>query len=323
MNWEALAKHCGFLLLGQPRRLSGGFLHQMFALETDQGRYAVKLLNPTIMRRSGVMDNYRRAEALEKRLEEVGIPIEPALTVHGSKMQEINGQFFYLFAFFDGHVCAPEDVTPLHCEAVGQALAAIHAVARRIDRCALVSPVVDWRAYQEALRMANHPLCGVWTEALPLLERLQQRAVEAMGKLSPVRAICHGDMDSKNVLWQGSTLRIIDLECLDWGHPEMELMQQALCWSGWENGSLCFALMDAFLKGYRMGGGVMPASWDAPYDANTAMLEWLAYNLRRALGMEGAPEEQALGQQQCRFALSLLQKQDAMRDEVLRHCAAL
>lgn len=40
--------------------------------------------------------------------------------------------------------------------------------------------------------------------------------------MPPLWAICHGDMDCKNVLWQGSTFRIIDLECLDYGDAPEE-----------------------------------------------------------------------------------------------------
>lgn len=53
------------------------------------------------------------------------------------------------------------------------------------------------------------------------------------------------------------------------------------------------------------------------------MLDWLAYSLRRAMGIEGAPNEGELGHSQCRFALDYLAYLDRMRDEVLQACRQL
>ena len=57
---------------------------------------------------------------------------------------------------------------------------------------------------------------------------------EAIKKLLPVKAICHNDMDSKNVLWIGDEFKLIDLECLRYSNPYLELFELALCWSGYE-----------------------------------------------------------------------------------------
>ena len=55
--------------------LSGGLMHKMFKVQTSTGTYAVKHLNPEIMKRPGVMENYKKAEALEKILEDNNISI--------------------------------------------------------------------------------------------------------------------------------------------------------------------------------------------------------------------------------------------------------
>ena len=53
-------------VLGEITPVSGGLMHRMFRVETDKGIYAVKCLNLEIMKRPGVLENYARAEALEK-----------------------------------------------------------------------------------------------------------------------------------------------------------------------------------------------------------------------------------------------------------------
>ena len=54
------------LQLGQvienPVRVTGGFMHRMFKVVTDKGRYIIKLLNPNIMKRPTAMGNYKIAD---------------------------------------------------------------------------------------------------------------------------------------------------------------------------------------------------------------------------------------------------------------------
>lgn len=52
-----------------PAPLTGGLMHRMYSLFTEKGKFAVKLLNPHVMQRKGVMENYRTAEFLEATLE--------------------------------------------------------------------------------------------------------------------------------------------------------------------------------------------------------------------------------------------------------------
>ena len=127
-----LDRICAALSLGTltapPIRLSGGYTHRMFRLDTTTGRYAVKLLNPEIMQRPDALDNYRTAEAFEALLEQRGLPILPALTIGGKKRQQVDGRYLYVFDYFDGRVLKDDEITPAHCRRMGQALAGIHSV---------------------------------------------------------------------------------------------------------------------------------------------------------------------------------------------------
>ena len=108
------ALHLGMLTV-PPSRLYGGYLHRMYHLTTDRGDYAVKLLNPEIMRRPDALDNYRTAEHHESMLAEAGLPILPALTIDGRKMQCVDGQHLYVFEYFDGHALPEDEITMAHC----------------------------------------------------------------------------------------------------------------------------------------------------------------------------------------------------------------
>ena len=86
-------------------------MHRMFRAETAKGVYAVKCLNPEIMKRPGVMENYRRAEKLEQVLENAGIPLAPALALDGQKMQELDGEYFYVFRWQEGRITDWQHIT--------------------------------------------------------------------------------------------------------------------------------------------------------------------------------------------------------------------
>ena len=90
--------------------VSGGLMHKMFKVQTSTGTYAVKHLNPEIMKRPGVMENYKKAEALEKTLEDNNISIVGRnlkintilFDMYGVILCESKGNFIpYTYTHFD------------------------------------------------------------------------------------------------------------------------------------------------------------------------------------------------------------------------------
>lgn len=123
-----LMMKCGFGAVSLPiEPISGGLMHRMYRVKTDSGVYAVKHLNPEIMGREGVLDNYARAEKIECLLEKEGIPIVPAITVSGKKMQHIEGNYFYVFHWQDGHITDWNNISKEMCRTAGNILGRMHA----------------------------------------------------------------------------------------------------------------------------------------------------------------------------------------------------
>lgn len=305
-------------LLCKPSRLTGGFTHKMYSLFTTKGKYAVKLLNPFIMKRETAMDNYRIAEGFESALEQTDIPILPALTLGGKKMQCMDGQFFYLYDWYEGKALKSEEITKEHCETIGGLLAKIHGLqlsqattegkadgaisgAEQYVRDELH---IDWDDYIEKLTKKNPELSELLRENRAYLYESQDKGNEAIKKLPITVAICHNDMDSKNVLWSGQECRIIDLECLSYGSPVMELYELALCWSGYEVCNIDFSLFQSFIRAYAKAGGTLPTDWETVYYCNNGRLEWLEYNVKRALGIECSEEEIELGIEQVKETMA-------------------
>jgi len=79
-----IAKKYNWKLKGEPIRLNGGFMHKMYKIDTEQGAYALKLLNPFVMQRKTAMANYAKAEQIDCRNDEKEIGIaQVEETVHG------------------------------------------------------------------------------------------------------------------------------------------------------------------------------------------------------------------------------------------------
>lgn len=311
MDWN---RFCSRYALGAlsapPRPVSGGLLHKMFRLQTAKGAYAVKLLNPSIMARKDAPANFAKAEALENRLMPSGAPILGAMALDDRKLLSFEGHYAYVFPWFDGKPVKPDEVTAEHAQAIGRALALIHqADQQSAHGDAPDEPVIDWRGYADRLKAAGSKLYAPVTENLALLQRLSLGAAQAAKP--DVRAICHNDLDCKNVLWQGLDYRIIDLECLDYGDPSLELFQTALYWSRFEALDWDVSLFRRFLRAYFAAGGYRAADSESLYLRDTARLGWLEYCLTRALGQD--EREKVAGEAQAVGTLTLLQYYDAIR----------
>lgn len=303
-------------------RLTGGFSHRMFRLTTTAGDFAVKLLSPEVMQRPDALDHYRTAEAFEALLEAADLPILPAKRIHRQKMQLVDGQYLYVFDYMDGHALSTCDITPGHCAQIGSVLAQIHGLSSRepANAAAFPSPI-DWSALAEAL-LADadaHSEGLLLRDAVSWLEDADASSLEALRRLPPTEALCHNDMDPKNVLWAGDAFRIIDLECLGYADPRRELLELAVAWSEDTAHALDEQRFRAFVTAYIHAGGVLPADPAAVYDSSRTYLDWLAFNARRTLF--DTPEERSLGREQVRYALEKLEADRRNRASVLQWLA--
>lgn len=341
--------------LSPPVPVSGGLLHRMYDLHTSGGRYALKLLNPAIMAGKAARENYAEAEELERRLEEKSVPVLGAIAFGGEKMQETDGQFYYLFPWYEGRALKPDEISESHCRTVGRLLAAIHAAGYedgpnrssirgretasspghqdQSDRsCACDQQAVKqeepsppaqgisipWDTYIERLEGVHRDLSLLLAHNRVLLYESQAKGNQAIGKFSSLRTICHNDLDYKNILWNGSSCRIIDLECLSRSSPFAELFETALYWSGYEQDCIDPRLMEDFLSAYRQEGGLLPEDWEVYYDGCCGRLEWLEYNIQRVLDENIDSREREIGLQEIPKTIAHIVCHDQSRDAILR-----
>ena len=107
------------------------------------------------------------------------------------------------------------------------------------------------------------------------------RAREA---LPAVTCITDGDMDPKNVMWDGDAPAVIDLECLAYGNPVSDALQLSLQWAGCTVCDLDFDRLKAFFDGYHEAFDCGFSTYDAVFGLAYTWIEWLVYNILRVLG---------------------------------------
>lgn len=319
VNFGQIAARLGLgALLREPERVSGGYMHRMYRLDTESGSYAMKLLNPEIMKRPDARANYARAEMLEKQLEAAGMPVVAALEFGGEKMQRLDGRDFYLFPWVEGKALTPAEVETRHCAIMGDLLAIQHALPCDASLRPCEAQPIDWRGLlAEAQARQSAEMIGLLENNIVLLENMEQQRIQAATRLSPRVCISNGDMDIKNVLWQDGKPLVIDLECLDYGHPEREMLMLALMWAGWETGSWKIDNLRAFVDAYVARLGKPQNHIHTLYDSMDTWPCWLEYNVKRAIGLEAQDaEEMQLGQKQARFAMGRIRFSREIRQEV-------
>lgn len=366
-------------LTAPPERVAGGFLHRMYRLETGAGKYALKALNPEIMKRPEAMGNYRRAEEIERLLWEQGIPMIPALERDGRKMQCLEGQYYYLFDWSEGKALGWHEIEEKHCRTIGRLLARIHKVPCRKthgensgeadaeaegssegtvvgaeghpDRATATAEEIvhgttaacmegaeddgtgapeqkqnamtDWDALIKTARQNQPEIAKALERNRQLLYLAEKEYAAALEGIPDISCICHGDMDCKNVLWLDGEPLLIDLECLDYGNPLLEMFQMALSWAGWAVCEMDFGRFGGFLEAYQAEYGEVRADWDRISGIGYGWLDWLAYNARRALGMEcGDEEERELGAHEAQESIRRIRHFHLVRQKLVSYMAA-
>lgn len=292
-------------------------MHRMFRVSTPGQVYAVKHLNPEIMKRPEAMNNYRRAENLEKILEEAGIPIAPALTVNGRKMQKMDGEYFYIFYWQDGRITDWHNITAGQCRQAGNIQGRIHALQPK--HTAHTEPIlsaIHWHEYADRAEQQQSMIAPLLTENMKLLEDAQDELNRARQALPDLECITDGDMDPKNVMWHNGKPVVIDLECLDYGNPVSDVLQLSLQWSGITVCSLNPDLLKAFFEGYLEAYDNGYRDYESILGLAYTWIEWLEYNITRALSSCQDESERETGTAEVRSTINRLRYLRAHENQI-------
>ena len=316
---DALVEQCGLgTIIGQIIPVSGGFMHKMYKVRTTAGTYAVKCLNPEIMSRPAAMKNYAEAERLERILEDEGFPVVAAMSFDGKKMVSVDGSYYYIFPWQEGKITDFNAILVEQSFKAGEILGRIHGIdAQNISREEPTLSVVDFAELLEIAKSKNSVIAP-WLEAnMLLLCKAQEKLNEARKNLPAMRAISNDDMDPKNIMWHDGNPYVIDLECLGYSNPISSCLNLALHWSGTVTGKFNKDNLEAFFKGYLNAYDNGFRSYDELFGIAYTWIEWLEYNIKRALGIvSNEAEEIRLGEVETENTINRIKYLDSIENDI-------
>ncbi len=312
-------------IIDGPEQIKGGLTHRMFKIFTDKGRYIVKLLNPNIMKNPTALDNVNTAVKYEELLKKNNIKAIYYLIFNEKKLQEIDGQYFYVYDWYDGKTLKDGEITEYHCIEMGKVLAKIHNIDLVNKEYIGNKKNIDFKYYIDLAKEKKSPIYEILFNKLDILNKSIINGNNSINKLPNYYSICHNDMDPKNVMWLDNDYKLIDLECLNYYNPYLELYELALYWSGYETNNINFDLFNAFFKSYCDNSKLdMNIDWESIYYSNNRRLDWLEFNIKRSLMIDcDTNEEQEIGLNEVKDTIEHVIYYDKMKDEILNNIKRL
>lgn len=292
-------------LTAEPVSVKGGLLHKMYRVSTTDGTYAVKVLNPEIMKRADALSNTVHSEKIAKAFEGL-IPVIASLEIDGRQVHKLGEDYCLVFPWTDATPVFSEEITPHHCEAIGNILGKIHQRNLKMEG---IIPGKDsfemfhWETYLQRIdELKNRDVewIAAYKKAFKDIKAWNRKACGAEGYLSEYAVISHRDMDPKNVLWRDDKPCVIDWEAAGYVNPYQELLEAINYWTDDGTGKLVKEKYEALTNAYCSYMDLETVMWEKVFDASyIGMLGWLEYNVKRALGTEVSGEaEIRLGEEQ-------------------------
>ena len=148
-----LDKLCSALNLGtvikEPLPIPGGHLHKMYCVQTTNGKYAVKAINPNIIIRPAAKKNYIDSENIAQ-IASRHIPTVCAKRFENQALQVMENQYYLIFDWLDGNTLKNNEITINQCSKIGETLAKIHSIdfsMLDIESKEYDDPLIDWQHY--------------------------------------------------------------------------------------------------------------------------------------------------------------------------------
>lgn len=327
MNAENARHICAYFGLGgmiaQPMRVYGGLLHRMWKIQTEKGAYAVKQLSADIDLKNDLINrNYEFTEDIASRFAMQGIPAVVALKAEGSYLHEIAETYFLVYPWVNGSILDAKVISESHALKMAEMLAKIHRINLTIPSSHEAgAPSYHPDSLLQSLAKAEIFNCSFVADLLihkPALLAMSDAYVRSIEPLKQTLVMTHGDMDQKNVLWDGDQQPIlIDWEAATWVNPSYDLINLALNWSGIITEQFNQDLFIKMIQAYQKAGGVLDQQLlSIAFDGAYGWIHWLVYNIERSCVL-GESEQKNIGIEQVNQTLAALLRLRKARPSLL------
>lgn len=272
-------------------KLTGGLMHKMFKVETDEGIYAIKILNSEVMKRDDAYNNFVISETISNLAKENNIPVSSAIKINDNFIIEHKNDYYMVFDFIDGKILKDEEITTYHCKCIGNILSKIHNLdyshLNLDDKIKKDNFYVDWKKFTKNENFNNMNYKDLYLKNYPKYYSLLKEVVEKFNESNTILSICHRDMDPKNVMWSNNQPLIIDWESANLSNPYRELLEIALCWSGFLSNNFNEDKFISVINEYAQNKDINNVDWYSIIFGNLiGRFGWLDYNLKRSLGLK-------------------------------------
>lgn len=228
--------------------LRAGSVNSNFALETDAGRFFMRIFEEQAA--AGALAELELLRGLHR----LGVPTTlPPTREDGQALSEHAGKPVALYPWIEGEIVCTQQATPARCRRIGAALAQVHLAGAQLAREDGAATTSESRFGPAQLRerlaliqrQGSYALVGAAQAIEKDLARWELERDEALP-----RGLIHGDLFRDNVLWRGPEVAaLIDFESASIGVFAFDLMVVVLAW--------CFVdhfevdRVQALLQGYQ------------------------------------------------------------------------
>lgn len=289
MNIENFCKEYNLGTVKNITKLTGGLMHKMFKVETNECDYAIKVLNPEVMKKEGAYDSFVTSETISNLAKENGIPVSSALSINGSYLTKFDDQYYMVYDFINGKVLNDDEITVEHCKKIGKILSQLHTLPYQdlglVNKRVNYSRLYDWESYTKNSNFDNMSYKNNYLKNYKKYNSLLKRANERFNESNIAVSLCHNDMDPRNVLWVNNNPVIIDWESSGLSNPYREMIEDALCWSGFLSNNFDEEKFTALISEYIKVNKLEHKRYGVICGNLVGRLGWLKYNIERSLGI--------------------------------------
>ncbi len=280
----------------QVEKLAGGLMHKMRKVQTDQGIYAIKILNPEVMSRKGSYENFIKSEEISNLAKHSGITVSSAILIQDSYINKFKEQYYMVFEYVEGKILTDDQITVEHCKKIAQALVKIHSLDNsnlNLDKTiSEYKSTYLWDEYLKNKNFSKMPYKELYLKNYRKYNSIMKRVNERFNESNQIKVLCHRDLDPKNVLWNKETPIIIDWESAGFSNPYQELIEVALSWSGFLSGNFNEDKFKAIIEEYVKYRKFEHKRYFTICGNLVGRFEWLWYNLERSLGIKTQDSEE-------------------------------
>ena len=283
-------------LLESPKKIEGGLLNKIFKVSTIRGNFALKLLNPEVIKRKDGLKNILFTEKVSNIAKLSGIKCIPAKEINNKLIHSIKGNYFLIFDWFDGKAINEEELTEDKIKKISKELCLLHKIdfSEVEKECDIFYELneIDFDYYLSKIKNKN--IYNTVKEIKNKFSELDKESINSLKLLQKKQVISHRDLDLPNVLWNNEDNPvIIDWETSGWVNPTLEVIDTAWNWAGGKD-YFDKNKYKTFLNTYVKEGGNLE-DYEIAFKADyKAKLRWFEYNLKRITIFDGLDEEEIM-----------------------------